>query len=381
VPFFRRRIAATIDLERDWNSLPTTSRRDLAVAPWEFVPDDEPLDRLIIYRTAGTTGHPISVPHHPRAIRSYEPLIEIALERHGASPHFAAESVACFLVGAQIRTYTYAAVLYNWAGAGFAKLNIRQTEWPRFGSQHRYFADLDPQFLTGDPISFAEMLRMDLPAHPQALLTTSVAMSPILKRRLSDRYHAPVIDWYSLVETGPIAYACPSGDAYHWLPHDLHVEVLRADGSPAGALERGEIAVTGGRNTFAPLLRYRTGDYGRINYEACPCGDPMPRLLDLEGRVPVLFRSGDGTPVSTVDISRILREFPLLLHEFTQRSDHSCELVLRVLPHTQLDVDSVETAIRRVMGTAQLSIRVDPQLGDRTENKFAPYRSDLLVED
>ena len=47
------------DLARDWREIPTTSRRDLAERPWDFVPDDEPLDRLIIYRTAGTTGHPI----------------------------------------------------------------------------------------------------------------------------------------------------------------------------------------------------------------------------------------------------------------------------------------------------------------------------------
>ncbi len=381
VPFFRSRIPPGLDLERDWATLPTSSRRDLALAPWDFVPDDEPLDRLVIYRTAGTTGHPISVPHHPLAIRCYEPLLEFALERHGARPDFDAEHVACFLVGAQIRTYTYAAVLYNWQGAGFAKLNVRPTEWPRADSPHRYFADLAPQFLTGDPISFAEMLRLDLPAHPRALVTTSVAMSPALKERLHRRYQAPVIDWYSLVETGPIGYLCPRGDAYHVLPPDLHVEVLRPDGSPADSGERGEIAVTGGRNVFAPLLRYRTGDFGRIDFAPCPCGDSMPRLLDLEGRVPVLFRSSDGTPVSTVDLSRLLREFPLLLHEFYQAADRSCELVARPLPETTPDADAIEQALRRVLGSVPLVVRFDPHLGERTEGKAMPYRSDLLLED
>ena len=60
---------------------------------------------------------------------------------------------------------------------------------------------------------------------------------------------------------------------------------------------RGEIAVTGGRNPFVPLLRYRTGDWGRLDYGRCPCGDRMPRLLDLEGRPPVVFRRPDGSPV------------------------------------------------------------------------------------
>ena len=316
-------------LKHDWVYLPTTSRAELALRPWDFVPDDQPLERLIVYRTSGTTGHPITVPHHPLAARHYEPMIEFALERYHAKLEFTPESVACFLVGAQIRTYTYATVLYNWHGAGFAKLNISQSEWPRHGSQQRYFHDLAPMFLSGDPISFAEMMRMEIPANPKALLTTSVAMSPQLKTRLSRRYEAPVIDWYSLVETGPIGYACPLGHGYHLLPHDLHAEALTPTGANAAPGERGEIAVTGGRNPLFPLFRYRTGDFGRIDYASCPCGDPMPRFVDLEGRQPVLIRSANGTPVSTVDLSRLFRDFPLLLHEFTQHADLSCELVAR----------------------------------------------------
>jgi phenylacetate-CoA ligase len=381
VPLFQRALAGISQLGRDWERVPTSSRADLALAPWEFVPADEPLDRMVIYRTAGTTGHPITVPHHPLAVRLYEPLLEHALARHGATAVFARGEVACFLVGAQIRTYTYAAVLTAWNEAGFAKLNIRQTEWPREGSQARYFADLAPRLFTGDPISFAEMMRLDLPGRPMALVSTSVAMSPALKQRLAARYGAPVIDWYSLVETGPIGYICPRGDGYHVLPPDVHVEALRPDGTACGPGERGEIAVTGGRNPLAPLLRYRTGDWGRLDHAPCPCGDAMPRILDLEGRVPVLFRAGDGTPVSTVDLSRLLREHPLLLHEFVQRSDRSCELVCRPLPGAHVDPERIATDLRRALGAVKLDVRLEPTLGDRLEGKVLPYKSELLLED
>jgi phenylacetate-CoA ligase len=381
VPYLRRWLPSGAKLADRWAELPTTSRIDLAVRPWEFVPDDAPLDRLIIYRTAGTTGHPISVPHHPLAVRCYEPMLEFALERHGLTPRFDARSVACLLVGAQIRTYTYATVLYNWQGAGFAKLNLRPTEWPREESPHRYFADMAPQFLTGDPISFAEMMRREIDSQPLALVTTSVAMSPALKDQLQARYKARVIDWYSLVETGPIGYGCPLGGAFHLLPHDVHVEALRPDGSPAAQNERGEITVSGGRNLFAPLVRYRTGDFGRIVFDPCPCGDPMPRLMELEGREPVLIRSSDGTPVTTVDLSRLLREFPLLLHEFTQHADLACELVARPLPGAEPDIEAIAQALRLVLGDVPLEIHFDPTLGDRTEGKAVPYRSELMLED
>jgi len=381
VPYLRQVLPAHGDLQRDWSTLPTTSRLDVALRPWEFVPDDENLDRLIIYRTAGTTGHPISVPHHPLAVRCYEPMLEFALERYGVLQRFEADAVACLLVGAQVRTYTYATVLYNWQGAGFAKLNLRQTEWPHVGSQQRYFTAMAPQFLTGDPISFAEMMRLDIEARPLALVTTSVAMSPQLKLRLAERYRAPVIDWYSMVETGPVAYACPLGNGYHLLPHDLYLEVLQADGTPALGDQIGEITLSGGRNIFLPLFRYRTGDFGRLATDSCRCGDPMPRLLDLEGRQPVLIRAADGTPVTTVDLSRTLREFPLLLHEFTQRADRSCELVVRPLPDSSVDPVEIAAALRPLLGDERLSVRLDSMLGDRNGQKSLPYRSELLLEE
>jgi phenylacetate-CoA ligase len=381
VPHYREWIGPDVDLDASWPAVPTTSRRDLALAPWDFVPDDEPVDRLVIYRTAGTTGHPISVPHHPLAVRLYEPMIELALARHGARLEPTPDAAACFLIGAQIRTYTYATVLYTWNGAGFAKLNLRPTEWPRDGAQRRYVAEFAPQLLTGDPISFAEMMRMEVESAPRALVTTSVAMSPALKTKLAERYRAPVIDWYSMVETGPVGYACPLGGSYHVLPHDIHVEVVDDLGAPLAPGTRGEIAITGGRNPFAPLVRYRTGDYGKLELAPCDCGDSMPRLVELEGRAPVLLRAFDGTPVSTVDLSRLLREFPLLLHELVQRADRAIELAVRPLPDAALDLEAIREALRRVVGDVTLRIEIDPALGERTDAKASPYRSELMVED
>jgi phenylacetate-CoA ligase len=159
------------------------------------------------------------------------------------------------------------------------------------------------------------------------------------------------------------------------------VEALRADGTVAADGERGEITVTGGRNPFAPLVRYRTGDWGHLDRSPCPCGDPTVRIVDLEGRMPVLLRASDGTPVSTVDISRILREHPLLLHELEQRRDRACTLKLRALPDREPDLAAIAADLRRVLGDVPLAIQADPTLGDRVDDKVVAYRSDLRLED
>ena len=379
---FRRAVPSGLDLEADWERVPTTSREDVATRPGELMPDGCDLSRMIAYRTAGTTGHALLVPHDPRAVACYAPLLEFGLARHGVRATFTADRVACFLVGAQARTVTFPTVLAAWNNAGFAKLNIRPSEWPTPDSPHAYFRDMAPFFLTGDPISYAEMKRLEIPARPAAMITTAVAMSRGLRSRLEKSFRCPVIDWYSLTETGPIAFACARGHGYHLLPHDLHIEALDPAGRAVPPGTRGEITVTGGRNPFLPLLRYRTGDWGRLDFGRCPCGDPMPRLLDLEGRAPVIFRATDGSVVNPVDLSRVLREFPFVQHEFAQRAAGDFSLTARLIPGLPRPRPAdIERPLRALLGPgAEIEIRFDARLGDRT-GKVTPYRSEMLLED
>src|SRR5436305_10881281 len=52
VPYYRRYEADPGDFFR----IPTVGRDDLIREPWSFVPDSEPLDDLIVYRSSQTSG-------------------------------------------------------------------------------------------------------------------------------------------------------------------------------------------------------------------------------------------------------------------------------------------------------------------------------------
>ncbi len=380
VAWFGHALRGVGDLESDWSRVRTMSRAELAVRPWDLIPDDADLDAMVVYQTSGTTGHIVRVPYDPRAAAQNVPLIERALAHYGLEPRFDADQIACFLIGAQAHTVTYPAVLTAWREAGFCKLNLKPSEWPSPDSVHRYFRDNPPVLLTGDPISFGELLRLGVEHRPIAALSTAVAMSQGLARRLRAAYDCPIIDWYSLTETGPLAFQCRQG-FFHQLPHDVYLEVLRADGTPCDDGERGEITVTGGRNPFVPLLRYRTGDYGRLDHAPCGCGDPMPRLLELEGRPPVLFRTPAGEPVNPVDLSRVLRDYALVQHELFQRADGSCDLVLRPVAGSALDVAALSAELSTLLGGVEIRARIDETLGDKQPGKIVPYRSELFLDE
>ncbi|MCU0291703.1 MAG: hypothetical protein MUF10_06875 [Thermoanaerobaculaceae bacterium] len=376
VPRYRAAVPAHLDLEHDWNLLPTTCRADLAETPWGFVPDDQPLDRLVIYRTAGTTGHPIAIPHHPWAVACYLPMLEHALAAHGVHLDPAPDTVACALLSFQVRTYTYSTVLSAWAGSGFVKVNLRPTDWPSPDSPARYLADLAPQLVTGEPVVLSELLRLGVRLAPRSLVSTSLALSASLRVDLERSFGCPVLDWYSMVETGPIARSCPVGHGLHLLGPDVFVEMLATDGSAVAPGQRGEITVSGGRNPFLPLLRYRTGDFGRLDHAPCPCGDPMPRVVDLEGRPVVVFRASDGTPVGPVDISRALRELPILRHAFVQHADGACELTVQPRPGDPVPgISEIAASISALFGTQPCTIILSADLPPGEP----PFRSELPV--
>jgi len=379
VPVLRQVLPEGFNLARDWAYVPTMDREDLALRIEQVVPVDEDLSRLIVYDTSGTTGHALRVPHHPRAMAQNQVLIEYALERHGVRPFFGPDTVACVNLGAQeANTVIFANVFTIWNQAGFAKVNLHPKDWGSTEHARAFFREIAPLFLTGDPVGFAELLSWEIPVRPAAILSTATALSEGLKNKLRASLGCPVVDWYSVTETGPIAYACPLGRGLHILPHDIFVEALDAEGHPVREGESGEIAVTGGHNPFVPLLRYRTGDWGRIERSPCPCGEVTPRILDFEGRDPVFFRSAEGSVVNAVDIGRALRRFPVVQHEVVQRADGSCEVALRGVQRLGLDLERVESALRELLGAGiVLSLRLDETLGERLRGrKVQPYRSE-----
>ncbi|MEW6266030.1 MAG: AMP-binding protein [Thermodesulfobacteriota bacterium] len=382
VRIFQERLPEGYNLERDWAYIETMRREDVAVRTGDLVPMDADLSRLIVYDTSGTTGHAIAVPSHPLAQARTHPLLEYVLGRYGLEPVFGPEMVACICVSARSKTVIFPNVFSVWNQAGFAKVNLHPQDWADVEKARRFFQDLAPWFLTGDPVGFAEMMKWDIPVRPAALVSTAVTLSPGLKSRLEERYGCPAIDWYSSTETGPVAYACPRGLGLHLLPPDIYVEVLDEEGFPVPEGERGEIAVTGGRNPYLPLLRYRTGDWGRLDFSPCPCGDQSPRLLDLDGRSPVFFRAVDGSVVNPVDIGRLLRgEFVFVQHEFIQRADGSCELNLRPAAGCPLSEKRILEILRGLFGPdLEIRVNLDETLGDRTASgKVVPYRSELAV--
>jgi phenylacetate-CoA ligase len=345
VPFYRSRLSQ--------GRLPTCNRDDLRREPWSFVPDWADASQLIVYRTSGTSGNLIHIPAHPVAPARYLPLFQSALAAHGVSL-VGGDRVSLMQVAAQVKTYTFASVSSFLDGAGVAKINLNPADWSHPEDRQRFFDDCPPEIVTGDPLALEELAALPINARPKAVLSSASLLLPALRDRLMQRLGCPVIDVYSMNETGPIAFAHSDSatDEHEILPHNLYVEILDDAGRPVPPDERGEIVFTGGVNPFLPLVRYRTGDFGALSHR-----DGVPRLAGIERRRPVVFQSVEGARIPSISVTVALFQIPLPFFSLSQGQEGA--LTFRTRCDSAVEHD-VRHALIALFGSTPLRIEQLP---------------------
>ena len=363
VPFYRKRGGAA----EDFFALPTCDRADLSREPWSFVPDSQPLDEMIVYDSTGTTGAPLYVPSHPEVSAMYLPALRAALARHGVMLEGGAGRVAILTICAQDYTLTYATVSAFLGQAGYVKINLNPADWRDPRDPVRFIDDCRAEIFSGDPLAFAALAQLPITTRPKALVSSAMTLLPGMQRRLEAHFECPVIDVYSLCESRFIA--ARRGDAFEIIPHDIFIEILDDRGQLCAAGERGEIVLTGGRNPFQAMLRYRTDDYAAMRWR-----DGRPVLTDFEGRQPTVFVDTRGGLVNNINVTHALKGFPLAQFSLHQFADGGLRLRLRGY---DVDEAGVRQALLNLFGAGQrLTIEPITDAAQRA-GKVIQYTSDM----
>lgn len=108
-----------------------------------------------------------------------------------------------------------------------------------------------------------------------------------MRKEIEEKLRIKAIDIYGLSEIiGPgVAFECPHQKGLHinedhFLPEIIDPETLKV--LPAGS--PGELVFTTITKEGLPLIRYRTRDLTRLNYERCSCGRTLVRMDKCLGR-------------------------------------------------------------------------------------------------
>lgn len=362
VPFYRQYGAAPSRFE----DIATITRADLSRDIAQFVPDSVEIDRLINFRTSGTTGHPLLLASHPVVAANYLAFHKKALRRFGIELRYGRGQVGVVLVGFQRKCFTYVSVTPMMDESGLAKINLHAGDWRQPEDRAKYLDALAAEIYTGDPISLAELATLPLQTRPRAILSTSMTLSPGLSQRLHEKFESPVLDLYSLNEAGPIAVADDRCGGHVLLQHCMAVEILDPEGQLLPAGERGEVTLTGGFNFCLPLLRYRTGDFASLETR----GKDLV-LIGLQGRPPVKFRTVAGEWINNIEVTHAFRRLPI--PQFTLHQKNDGALRMRGVGVAQQEAD-IRAALLELFGPAQ---RLEIEEVETIEGKVIQYTSDI----
>ena len=178
----------------------------------------------------------------------------------------------------------------------------------------------------------------------ECVTTNSEQSSAVLRRRFADTFKVPVLDEYSSVELGLIAYEC-IGDGYHVNEDGLYVELVDQ------GEDEGRVVATDFRSWVMPLIRYDQGDLAswETSTTTCACGTPGARFSRISGRQDDYFLMINGGKVASATLLNLLdvifTDGSSTLHEYRLRQTSLKEVTLDFVPMIGTQDVPTQTAI------------------------------------
>ncbi|MCO6436853.1 MAG: phenylacetate--CoA ligase family protein [Phycisphaerae bacterium] len=251
-----------------------------------------------------------------------------------------------------------------------------------------YFDELDrfrPHCIFGYPSSLALLAnygrsrgRAGNLESLKAVFVTGEVCFPHDRENLEDYFQCPVADGYGARDAGFLAHECPDG-GMHINAEQVFIEILR-DGRPVEAGESGEIVVTHLDALGMPLIRYQTGDVGRLQVGRCTCGRGLPLMDVVEGRTTDFVHLPDGTRRHALAVIYPLREREDVgAFRIRQRVNYVVQVeVSGVEGRGAPDREAIATAVGRAVG-GDIPVRVEVvnRITASASGKFQYVRSEV----
>lgn len=184
----------------------------------------------------------------------------------------------------------------------------------------REIFSMEVQTIVGFPVQVLALARAAAavgirPRGLQSVLLCSDYIPQVVCKELERLWQCSVIKHYGAVESGlGSAVDCQHNQGYHIRESDLLIEIIDPEsGEPLKASRVGEIVLTTLQRQGMPLIRYRTGDYGRLLQEPCPCGSNLFRLDRLQGRIAYRYLLDNSHHLTQAYLDECLLQVPGLL--------------------------------------------------------------------
>ncbi|WKY43706.1 AMP-binding protein [Eubacteriaceae bacterium ES2] len=233
----------------------------------------------------------------------------------------------------------------------------------------------------------AEAAAIKTAGHLRTVLLSTDYVSPAISKRLSDSWGIEVYEHYGSTEMGyGGGVFCPAKTGYHLREADLYFEIVDPETGlvlPDG--QWGELVFTTLTREAMPLIRYRTGDYGRYIPEKCPCGTKLKTMSRISGRRENFVQFGDETFLNLSDLEDLIFSQNQLLDfsvALEQGAGNETVLALKlVFVETCDNRDKVKEALqKKIAEMTAFKGRIKIDEGDLTQVDQKAMRKERIAD-
>lgn len=294
----RRGDTASWEVLENW---PILEKDVLRAQPEAFVADDCNIRRMFPEQTSGTTGKPLRLWRRRDTVQGLYAIATARTRRwYGVAPED-----RWARLGGQLVTPVAQQQPPFWVwNAALRQLymstyHLSPALIPHYLDALAEYGIVSLSGYTSSLYALAhEILRVgrtDL--RMKVVITNAEPVTPQQRETIARAFQCPVQETYGMAEAAVAGSQCPAGRLHLW-PEVGMLEVVNGNAAvPAG--EFGEFIATGLLNADMPLIRYRTGDCGRLpaTDTRCECGRSLPAIASVDGRTNDLLITRDGRKV------------------------------------------------------------------------------------
>lgn len=124
-----------------------------------------------------------------------------------------------------------------------------------------------------------------------SIITTAGVLNDDMKEFIENVFNCSVYNLYGSREVSLIGISCKNSNKIHINMYQKYVEIVDKNFKTLNEHEKGEIIITNLINYSMPLIRYKIGDMGALNYNQCVCGRGLIRLENVYGRTVDIFKN------------------------------------------------------------------------------------------
>ncbi len=206
----------------------------------------------------------------------------------------------------------------------------------------------------------------------KGILSSAETLTPEHRAAIEGFFECKVFDRYGSREFGVIAQQCEKLGGLHVFSDQVHLEILRPDGTPCNPGERGEIVITDLTNRAMPFIRYRTGDMATWLREPCSCGRGFPLLEGVSGRTSELLVGKNGKFYSCLGPRFFGPDIPGIAQmQVIQESRE--KVIIKVVPGEDWSAESGKMISRKLislLGDIAVEIREVPEIPPSASGKY-----------